>query len=384
MMRRVLYLPCSPEMPLPALRRMVGALTLALALPKTGERPAQPQQQQGRLQWGMMMTAAAVAAALTLTCLLPRWLLLLTLPLCLLALLVLYPRLVARLATAQGLGPGPSPLLQHMVALTAEEKEARERELDEAVAHGFLCGGGREGGSERAVVLLTGATGFVGHVVLADLLRERARAGAREEAEEGGGGGGGGGRHFAVDTILLLLRPSPKQAPTEGGSGIAARLATLRALPIFAPHVASGAFDAAVVAVEGDVAKPCCGLSSADRAKVEGLGGWVGTWGWGCMCTGVSIVCMCMCSSHLTDATTQWSQLKYASLPHLTTTTIPYHTCIPPKGVTCVVHCAASVLFDQPLAEAAAINVRSFDFPCSLLTTHHIYPNQPFFSNHLM
>jgi hypothetical protein len=336
MMRRLLYLPCSPELDLVTLRRMALALTHALLSEEEEEEErgvaaavASVGEKGGGLRewWGLAAGAVAATMLLWALLLLPRWLLLLLPFLGLTYLVGLYPRVVAALCEAQGLAPGPSPLLPYVGGVGVGKGEGRMRELD-AVAGAFLVhsrqreveeggravvdltgagpsvsgvkGGERERERERekAVVLLSGGTGFVGHVVLADLLREweRVRAGGTDGSGETESGAGATppqeqeqeqqpssssslfSYHYGIDVIVLLLRPSPKRPPTGNsgsGSGIASRLSDLKSLPIFAPYVESGAWDAAVVGVEGDVARPRCGVSEQDRARLEGLGAYL-------------------------------------------------------------------------------------------------------------
>jgi len=120
-----------------------------------------------------------------------------------------------------------------------------------------------------AVVLLTGATGFVGKVVLEELLRRRAELG--------------------VERVLALVRArDPEHA--------AARLrADVTASPCFAAHPRG--WEARVEPLPGDVTRPGLGLSPALRARVA-------------------------------------------------------------AEVTHVIHCAASVEFTRPIAEALAVNTR--------------------------
>jgi fatty acyl-CoA reductase len=120
-----------------------------------------------------------------------------------------------------------------------------------------------------SVVLLTGATGFVGKVVLEELLRRRAELG--------------------VERVLALVRArDPEHA--------AARLrANVTASRCFAAHPRG--WEAFVEALPGDVTRPGLGLPSAARARVA-------------------------------------------------------------AEVTHVIHCAASVEFTLPLAEALAVNTR--------------------------
>lgn len=118
-----------------------------------------------------------------------------------------------------------------------------------------------------AVVLLTGATGFVGKVVLAELLRRRAQLG--------------------VERVLALVRaPDPEQADARLRSEVLAS-------PCFAG--AEPGFEKWVEAVAGDITRPGLGLAAEARARAT----------------------------------------EHAS-----------H----------VIHCAASVEFSLPLAEAAAVN----------------------------
>ena len=119
----------------------------------------------------------------------------------------------------------------------------------------------------NGVVLLTGATGFVGKVVLEELLRRRAQLG--------------------VERVLALVRARDPQHA-------AARLrADVITSPCFAAY--PGGWEARVEPLPGDVTKPGLGLSPAARARVA-------------------------------------------------------------AEVTHVIHCAASVEFTLPLAEALAVN----------------------------
>jgi len=117
-------------------------------------------------------------------------------------------------------------------------------------------------------LLLTGATGFLGKVVLEQLLRRRAELG--------------------VDRVLALVRAEDAAA--------ARRRLEREVLGAACFDGLAAAERAYVEAVAGDVGRPGCGLDAADRARVVGT-------------------------------------------------------------VSHVVHCAASIDFDLPLGEAAAINV---------------------------
>lgn len=123
--------------------------------------------------------------------------------------------------------------------------------------------------SSGAHVLLTGVTGFVGKVVLAELLRRSAE--------------------FPVDTVYVLVRP-------KKGSGAAGRFEALRTAAVFNRLPAGWAKKVRVI--EGDLALPGCGITPADRT------------------------------------------LLAARLTH-------------------VLHVAASVEFDLPVAEAAKANIQS-------------------------
>jgi len=122
----------------------------------------------------------------------------------------------------------------------------------------------------EAHVVVTGATGFVGKVVLEQLVRRRAELG--------------------IASIALIVR-TPNGSPARAADG---RLRSIVASPLFAAHPVGWA--AIVTAVPGDLAQPRCGLADDDhRALIA--------------------------------------------------------------RTTHVIHCAASVEFDLPIAEAATANV---------------------------
>ncbi|CAM9468113.1 unnamed protein product, partial [Ectocarpus sp. 8 AP-2014] len=183
-----------------------------------------------------------------------------------------------------------------------------------------------------AVVFLTGVTGLVGQMVLFDLLRQGAAvssggaSGDDGEAREGLGGGEdglGGVASGGLRAVVVLVRGKKGVAPSD-------RLASIRDSAMFRPLRESGAWvdeetdtpsaerasplpcppsrealglppkkrqGAVVVAVEGELGGEGLGLSAESRALLAGA------------------------------------------------------------GVTHALHCAASVSFSDPLAEAAATNV---------------------------
>jgi thioester reductase-like protein len=121
----------------------------------------------------------------------------------------------------------------------------------------------------RRVVLLTGATGFVGKVVLEELLRRRSE--------------------LAIDRVLALVRAR------DAGHAAARLRADVGSSPCFAAHPVG--WQARVEALPGDVTLPGLGLAEPARARVA-------------------------------------------------------------AEVTQVIHCAASVEFTLPLADALAVNTR--------------------------
>jgi nucleoside-diphosphate-sugar epimerase len=90
-----------------------------------------------------------------------------------------------------------------------------------------------------AQVLLTGVTGFVGKVVLAELVRRREELG--------------------LSGIRLLIRPRRGQAPAD-------RFAEVRRSPCFA-HLQAG-WERLCEVVPGDICEPGLGLSAGDRAAL--------------------------------------------------------------------------------------------------------------------
>ncbi|CAM9318219.1 unnamed protein product [Ectocarpus sp. 12 AP-2014] len=183
-----------------------------------------------------------------------------------------------------------------------------------------------------AVVFLTGVTGLVGQMVLFDLLRQGAAVSSRgasgddDEVGEGLGGGKGGLGGVAsggLRAVVVLVRGKKGVAPSD-------RLASIRDSAMFRPLRKSGAWvdeetdtpsaerasplpfppsrealgvppllrrGAVVIAVDGELGGEGLGLSAESRALLSGA------------------------------------------------------------GVTHALHCAASVSFSDPLAEAAATNV---------------------------
>ncbi len=260
MVRRLLYLPCSPEMKEGHLQAMVAALDQAV------NQQSAPRHLSSS-SWSMPLAAALLCVSF-FTVLCPRSLMALLLVAAWVGTFVLGPRVVRRLGAQAGLSHS-SPLLAHLRDPDEEEQAQRLEELARAV--GF----GEEQSNDKAVLLLTGATGFVGQVVLADLLLNRAAS---------------------VAKIILLVRPPRRRRQGEHDEEeVQQRLQQLKESPIFQGVTAR--FDALVIGVKADLAQPHCGMSVVQREALEAL------------------------------------------------------------GVTHVVHCAASVRFDQSLADAAAINI---------------------------
>ena len=123
-----------------------------------------------------------------------------------------------------------------------------------------------------AHLLVTGATGFVGKVVLEQLVRRRAELG--------------------IESITLIVR-TPDRAE-DRASAARGRLRSVIASPVFAGHPRG--WDRIVTAVPGDLEQPGCALAPADRDAIV-------------------------------------------------------------ARTTHVVHCAASIEFDLPIARAASANV---------------------------
>ncbi|CAM9235311.1 unnamed protein product, partial [Phaeothamnion confervicola] len=180
---------------------------------------------------------------------------------------------------------------------------------------------------EPAVVFLTGATGFVGRMVLRDVLLGRGTGGA------------------PVKELLVLVRP-------RRGQSAAARLQRLRADPMFAPLVASGAWCCSDDSSSsgggggnssksggggGNSSKSGGGDGSVDSSASDGGGG-----GGGCgRCAGE--ITVTAIEGDLAEDGLGLGEAERARL------------CA--RGITHAIHCAASVNFALALPAAATANV---------------------------
>ena len=284
-MSQLVYLPVGPEMGPAAVEKMVQCLRDALGDPGGGGGALGEGGLQEAAQASPMWHVAAALlafslAAVSIQCLGCKTLLLLAVVLGALGVpLVIFgwERLVRALVPEL---LGPSPILHHFRDLPPEEHERRVRALEEVcpsnldgeavVVDGEDVRSAQQVG-QQVVVLMTGATGFLGQLHLADLLRH---------AEA-----------LRIQRVIVLCRGCTSKGPVA----VQTRLDKLRDGEAF--QGLEDAFQEKVIGLEGDVTRPECGLSLEDQAFLE------------------------------------------------------------EAGVTHVIHCAASVLFDQPLHQAASVNI---------------------------
>lgn len=82
--------------------------------------------------------------------------------------------------------------------------EGAEAELDATAAHTARTASAAD--AQRTVLLLTGATGFIGAAILRQLAEQRAAWLARAEGDSGGGGGGGRNGAGPPPVVCCLVR----------------------------------------------------------------------------------------------------------------------------------------------------------------------------------